>query len=45
MFDIFMEAITELAKTSGFAGLGLKEIIMMLYITILLSNLKTITHH
>lgn len=30
MFDIFMEAITELAKTSGFAGLGLKEIIMIL---------------
>ncbi len=30
MFDIFMEAITELAKTSGFAGLGIKEIIMIL---------------
>ena len=30
MFDIFIEAITELAKTSGFAGLGLKEIIMIL---------------
>ena len=30
MFDIFMEAITELAKTSGFAGLGLKEIILIL---------------
>lgn len=30
MFEIFTEAISTLAKTSGFAGLGIKEIIMIL---------------